>query len=188
MDETLRAARITLHAEYPDGTRRPCAESAALVVRRRSTPGFGIARSPDLTRVENERELGMAMRACADAHLRGDLERADRELRLALDLARSLGDTARLRSLRAVAADGPDGRPRMRRDVARGRILGLGLDSTKTVRRPAERHDRPPQDAPSPRACPRCLSTSTSPRARFCEECGHRLGDPDAAGEPRDAL
>ncbi|MEU4872429.1 VWA domain-containing protein [Streptomyces sp. NPDC021608] len=194
VDDTLRAARITLHAEFPDGTRGPCAESAALVVRRRSTPGFGIARSPDLTRVENERELGMAMRACADAHLRGDLERADRELRLAIDLARDLGDTARLRSLRAVAADGPDGLPRVRRDVARGRILGIGLDSTKTARRPAEQHDRPPQDAEPPReaqasrACPRCRTRPASPTAKFCEECGHRLGDPGPADGPRDAL
>ncbi len=190
VDETLRAARITLHAEFPDGTRRPCAESAAMVVRRRSTPGFGIARSPDLTRVENERELGMAMRACADAQLRGDLERADRELRLAIGLAESLRDTARLRSLRAIAADGPDGLPRVRRDVARGRILGIGVDSTKTARRPVDPHedDRPLQDAGACHVCPRCGTRSTSPKARFCEECGHRLGDAGAADGPRDAL
>lgn len=161
-----------------------------MVVRRRSTPGFGIARSPDLTRVENERELGMAMRACADAQLRGDLERADRELRLAIGLAESLRDTARLRSLRAIAADGPDGLPRVRRDVARGRILGIGVDSTKTARRPVDPHedDRPLQDAGASHVCPRCGTRSTSPRARFCEECGHRLGDAGAADGPRDAL
>ncbi|MEU3512755.1 VWA domain-containing protein [Streptomyces longwoodensis] len=187
VDETLRAARITLHAEFPDGSRRPCAESAALVVRRRSTPGFGVARSPDLTRVENERELGMAMRACADAQLRGDLDRADRELRLALELAEALGDGPRLRSLRAVAVDGPDGRPRVRRDVARGRILGIGVDSTKTARGPAEPPGGPAQDSPTPRVCPRCRTKPTSPTAKFCEECGHQLGDAGAADEPMDA-
>ncbi|MET7652953.1 MULTISPECIES: vWA domain-containing protein [unclassified Streptomyces] len=188
VDETLRAARVTLHAEFPDGTRRPCSETAAMVVRRRSTPGFGIARSPDLTRVENERELGMAMRACADAHLRGDLDRADRELRLAIGLAQSLGDTTRLSLLRAVASGGPDGRLRVRPDVPRGQILGIGVDSTKTARRPVDQHDLPPRDAGLPRVCPRCATTSTSPTAKFCEECGHRFGDAGVADEPMDAL
>ncbi|MFI9389482.1 VWA domain-containing protein [Streptomyces bauhiniae] len=184
VDELLRAARVTLHAEFPDGTRRPCSESAAMVVRRRATPGFGIARSPDLTRVENERELGMAMRACADARLRGDLDRADRELRLATGLAESLGDTARLRLLRAVATTGPDGRPRLRRDASRGQMLRIGVDSTKTVSRPVDPRELPLRDTGLPRVCPRCDATATSPTAKFCEECGHPFGD---AG-PVDAL
>ncbi|MFC4502376.1 MULTISPECIES: VWA domain-containing protein [Streptomyces] len=188
VDETLRAARVTLHAEFSDGTRRPCSETAAMVVRRRSTPGFGIARSPDLTRVENERELGMAMRACADAHLRGDPDRADRELRLAIGLAESLRDTTRLQKLRAVAAGGPDGRLRVRHDVTRGQILEIGVDSTKTARRPVDPHDLPPHAFGLPRVCPRCGTTSTSPTAKFCEECGHRFGDAGAAGGPVDAL
>ncbi|WP_406011104.1 VWA domain-containing protein [Streptomyces sp. NBC_00637] len=186
VDEALRAARITLHAEFPDGTRRPCSETAALVVRRRSTPDFGIARSPELTRVENERELGMAMRACADAHLRGDLDRADRELRLAIGLAESLRDATRLRLLRAVASGGPDGRIRVRQDVTRGQILGIGVDSTKTARRPVDALELPLQNTGLQRVCPRCNTTSTSSTAKFCEECGHRFGD--AAGEPVDAL
>ncbi|WP_030811943.1 VWA domain-containing protein [Streptomyces sp. NRRL F-2799] len=184
VDELLRAARVTLHAEFPDGTRRPCSESAAMVVRRRATPGFGIARSPDLTRVENERELGMAMRACADARLRGDLDRADRELRLATGLAESLGDTARLRLLRAVATTGPDGRPRLRRDASRGQMLRIGVDSTKTVSRPVESRELPLRDTGLPRVCPNCNTTAASPTAKFCEECGHPFG---AAG-PVDAL
>nr|WP_275409816.1 vWA domain-containing protein [Streptomyces bauhiniae] len=184
VDELLRAARVTLHAEFPDGTRRPCSESAAMVVRRRATPGFGIARSPDLTRVENERELGMAMRACADARLRGDLDRADHELRLATRLAESLGDTARLRLLRAVATTGPDGRPRLRRDASRGQMLRIGVDSTKTVSRPADPRELPLRDTGLPRVCPRCDTTATSPTAKFCEECGHPFGE---AG-PVDAL
>ncbi|MBK3635852.1 VWA domain-containing protein [Streptomyces asoensis] len=187
VDETLRAARVTLHAEFPDGGRRPCSETMPMIVRRRSTPGFGIPRSPDLTRVENERELGMAMRACADARLRGDLDRADRELRLAIGLAQSLGDTTRLRLLRSVAAGGPDGALRLRRDVSRGRILGIGVDSTKTARRAVDAVDPQPREAGLPRVCPRCGTTSTSPTARFCEECGHRYADADLTDRPRDA-
>ncbi|MFE0349873.1 vWA domain-containing protein [Streptomyces griseoluteus] len=184
VDELMRAARVTLHAEFPDGTRRPCSESAAMAVRRRATPGFGIVRSPDLTRVENERELGMAMRACADAQLRGDLDRADHELRLATGLAESLGDTARLRLLRAVATTGPDGRPRLRRDASRGQMLRIGVDSTKTVSRPVESRELSVRDTGLPRVCPRCDTTATSPTAKFCEECGHPFG----AGGPVDAL
>jgi Ca-activated chloride channel family protein len=159
-----------------------------MVVRRRSTPGFGVARSPDLTRVENERELGMAMRACADAHLRGDLDRADHELRLAIGLAESLRDTARLRKLRSVASEGPDGRLRVRPDVPRGRILGIGIYSTKTARPQADPPDLLPQDAQSPHVCPRCATTAMSPKARFCEACGHRFGETGAADMPMDAL
>lgn len=184
VDELMRAASVTLHAEFPDGTRRPCSESAAMAVRRRATPGFGIVRSPDLTRVENERELGMAMRACADAQLRGDLDRADRELRLATALAESLGDTARLRLLRAVATTGPDGRPRLRRDASRGQMLRIGVDSTKTVSRPAESRELSVRDTGLLRVCPRCDTTAASPTARFCEKCGHPFG----AGGPVDAL
>ncbi|MFE9019883.1 VWA domain-containing protein [Streptomyces sp. NPDC007808] len=188
VDEELRAARVTLHTERADGSRGPCSETAAMVVRRRSTPGFGIPRSANLTRVENERELGMAMRACADAHLRGDLDRADRELRLATGLAQDLRDTVRLRLLRAVATTGPDGRVRVRRDVSRAEIQKIGVDSTKTVAPLVDAVRLPPGDAWSPpRACPRCGTVSVSASAKFCEECGHRLGDGALGGEPVDA-
>ncbi|MFE6173434.1 VWA domain-containing protein [Streptomyces sp. NPDC056464] len=188
VDEDLRAARITLHAERPDGTRRPCSATAAMVVRRRSTPGFGIPRSANLTRVENERELGMAMRACADAHLRGELDRADHELGRAIGLAQNLHDTMRLRLLRALAADGPDGRPRVRRDVSRAEIQRIGVDSTKTAARPVDVVELPMREAPlPPRACPRCGATSASAAAKFCEECGHRFGDAGVGSAPVDA-
>ncbi|MFI6011818.1 VWA domain-containing protein [Streptomyces sp. NPDC051243] len=192
VDEDLRAARVTLHAERPDGTRTPCSDTASMVVRRRSTPGFGIPRSADLTRVENERELGMAMRACADAQLRGDLERADRELRLATGLAQDLRDTARLRLLRALAATGPDGRLRVRRDVSRAQIQRIGVESTKTAVPPGDPVDAvrlPPGDASSgpagrPRECPRCGTASASGSAKFCEECGFRFGAGTSGGGP----
>ncbi|MFE9881555.1 VWA domain-containing protein [Streptomyces sp. NPDC005784] len=186
VDETLRAVRVTLHAEFPDGARQPCSESAAMVVCRRSTPGPGIVPSPHLTRVEDERELGMAIRACADAHRLGDLDRADRELRLAIGLATSLGDTKHLEQLREVAADGPDGRLQVRRNVSRGQIQRMGIDSTKTTDGPVDPHHLPPHDSGLPRVCPRCGTTSTSPTAKFCEECGHRFADAGAAGGPLD--
>lgn len=189
VEEDLRAARITLHAERPDGTRGPCSDTAALVVRRRATPGFGIPRSPDLTRVENERELGMAMRACADAQLRGDFERADHELRLAIGLAQDLHDTARLRLLRALASTGPDGRVRVRRDASRAEIQRIGVDSTKTVAPPVDVAELPAGEAAlPPRVCPRCGAVSASGAARFCEECGHRFGDAGVGSGPVDAL
>lgn len=197
VDENLRAARITLHAEHPDGTRAPCSGTAPMVVRRRSTPAFGIPRSANLTRVENERELGMAMRACADAHLRGDLDRADHELRLATGLAQDLRDTVRLRLLRAVATTGPDGRLRLRRDVSRADIQKIGVDSTKTAAPPVDVVDLvdlgdaaelPASDAPlAPHTCPRCGRTPTSPKARYCEKCGQRFGDGVRGGGPVDA-
>lgn len=209
VDENLRAARITLHAEHPDGTRAPCSATVSMAVRRRSTPAFGIPRSAHLTRVENERELGMAMRACADAQLRGDRDRADHELRLATGLAQDLQDSVRLRLLRAVATTGPDGLLRVRRDVSRAEIQKIGVDSTKTVAPPVDMVDvvdvvevvepvdlvdvgdsgeRPPGDAPLvPRECPRCGTTPASPQAKFCEECRYRFADGTRGGGPVDA-
>ncbi|MDH2390598.1 VWA domain-containing protein [Streptomyces sp. HNM0663] len=187
-DEKLRAARITLHAERPDGTRLPCSDAAAMVVRRLSTPGFGIPRSANLTRVENERELGMAMRACADAHLRGDLPRADDELRLATGLAEDLQDLPRLQLLRTVAATGPDGRLRVRRDVSRAQIQKIGVDSTKTAGPPVEAAERPVGNGPSQaRVCPRCSTAAVSVAAKYCEECRYRFEESGANDGPVDA-
>ncbi|MDX3311014.1 VWA domain-containing protein [Streptomyces sp. NPDC054884] len=190
VEEDLRAARITLHCEQSDGTRVPCSEPRAMVVRRRGTPGFDIPPSADLTRVENEHELGMAMRACADAHQKGQPERADRELRIAIRLAEELRDTARLRLLRSVSVDGPDGLPQMRRDVSRGQVQRLGLDSTRTVAPPVDAVRLPPADGrDAVRRCPRCGTTPSTRSAKFCEECGHSLDAraDDQAGGPVDA-
>jgi Ca-activated chloride channel family protein len=188
VDERQRAARITLHAERPDGTRRPCSQTKTMVVVRRATPGYGIPRSAGLTRVENERELGMAMRACADARQRGDLERADRELRLALRLAENLGDTVRLGLLRAVAATGPDGLPQVRRDASRGELQRLGLESTRTGAPPVDAlvTGLPPGAGTDRRRCRRCGATAPVTAARYCEACGHPLDDA-VDGAPEDA-
>ncbi|MDF3301968.1 VWA domain-containing protein [Streptomyces tropicalis] len=187
VDENLRAARLTVQAEGADGRRAPCSDTVPMVVRRRALPAFGIPRSANLTRVENERELGMAMRACADARQRGDTERADRELRLAIGLAEELGDAARLRLLRAVAVTGPDGRPRVRRDVSRGQMQRLGLESTRTAASPADVFPLPPGDGSLAVSCPRCGTTAAVATARFCEQCGHRFGDaPDSGARPEE--
>ncbi|WP_307039558.1 VWA domain-containing protein [Streptomyces achromogenes] len=189
VEEDLRAARITLHSEQPDGTRVPCSEPGAMVVRRRGTPGFGIPPSADLTRVENEHELGMAMRACADAQQKGQRERADRELRIAIRLAEELRDTARLRLLRSVSVIGPDNLPHMHSDVSRGQVQRLGLDSTRTAAPPDDAVGLPPADGDVVRRCPRCGTTPSTRSAKFCEKCGHPLDatadEPD--GGPVDA-
>ncbi|MEW2511118.1 VWA domain-containing protein [Streptomyces sp. NPDC046870] len=189
VEENLRAARITLYCEDPDGTRRPCCETRSMVVRRRASPGLGIPRSPDLTRVENERELGMAMRACADARQRGDLDRADRELRIAVGLAEELRDAVRLRLLRSVAVTGPDGLLRVRRDASRGQMQRLGLESTRTAAPPldAVEPQTPPGGGVLPPSCPRCGTTASTGTAKFCEECGHRFGDLPVDDAPLDA-
>lgn len=187
--EDLRAVRVTLHAEQMDGTRVPCSEPRAMVVRRRGSPGFGIPPSADLTRVENEHELGMAMRACADAWQKGQHERADRELRIATRLAAELRDAARLRLLRSVSVTGPDDLPHLRRDVSRGQVQRLGLDSTKTAAPPVDAVRPPPSGDAAVRRCPRCGTPPSAHSATFCEECGHRLDttvdEPD--GGPVDA-
>lgn len=211
VDEELRAARITLRTER-DGERPACAESLPMAVRRRSTPGSRTLVPDSLTRVESERELGMAMRACADAWQARDTVRADHELRLSLELAGRLGDTVRLRLLRSLAeadADpyagpyagpdgglggGPDGGlgggpAHLRPDVTRGEMQRLGLDSTRTgTARPGAGlpHDSPgPAPSPSRVRCPRCGTTTTAAVLVFCESCGLRLG---AEGEPEGAL
>jgi hypothetical protein len=128
------------------------------------------------------------MRACVDAHARGDLEQADQELRLAIGFAESLRDTVRLGQLRAVATTGPDGRLRVRRDVSRGQMQALGLFSTRTAGvPPVDALEPPSSDAAAPRVCPRCGTPSMSPAACFCEKCGRRLGDAGPGGEPVDA-
>ncbi|MFJ4771287.1 VWA domain-containing protein [Streptomyces uncialis] len=184
-DVKLRAAQVTLRAEPPDGRGlAPCAPPQALVVRRRSSPSFEIPVPADLTRVETERELGMAIRGCVDAHQQKDGERADRELRLALRLAEELHDELRARQLRGVTEHAPDGRAIVRRDVTRGEMQRLGLDSTLTgplssdaVEQLADQPDRP---AGAPRShCSHCGAALVSGDAKFCEHCGGlRAGGP----------
>lgn len=187
VDDEQRAARVTLRAERPDGAREPCAAPQAVVVRRRATPDLPIRPpSAGLTRVENLRELGMAMRACADAQQNERFAEADRELRTALELATLLGDTERLELLRAIAVTGPDGGARVRRDAPRGQVQRLGLRSTRTGAPDADPIPAPGQDRPLRRRCPVCGHVTTARRLQHCEECGHAFGDVD--GAPVDAL
>ncbi|MFJ2651842.1 VWA domain-containing protein [Streptomyces sp. NPDC087420] len=174
--EELRAARITLRAERDDGTREPCADPEALVVVRRATADFPVRTPESHTRVENLHELGLAMRACADAQQSGRYEQADRELRIALELAEALGDSARLELLRTVTVTGPDGRPRLSRSAPRGIMQQLGLRSTRTRAPDADPIHPPPNGGPLRRRCRRCGTTTTARRPRHCEECGYEFG------------
>ncbi len=182
-EDDVRAARVELLTEIADGTRERRA-SAALVVRRHATPDFRTVVPESLTRVEKERELSLAMQACADAWLNGRAADADDELNLAIRLAREVRDV-RLPLLEGVAVAGPDGRARLRPDVTPGEMQRLGLDSTKTaVARTgtiAENGTRSPGRSPgSPlgpppvtgRACARCGATTRAANLRFCEACG----------------
>ena len=130
-EDDVRAARVELLTEIADGTRERRA-SAALVVRRHATPDFRTVVPESLTKVEKERELSLAMQACADAWLNRRTADADDELNLALRLAREVRDV-RLPLLEGVAVAGPDGRARLRPDVTPGEMQRLGLDSTKTA-------------------------------------------------------
>ncbi|MFG2863807.1 VWA domain-containing protein [Streptomyces sioyaensis] len=181
LDEQLSAARITLRAERPDATRAPCAAPKDLLVRRLATRDFPVRPPESLTQVENLRELGMAMRACADAQQSWRYEEADRELRIALEVAEALGDTERLELLRAVSTTGPDGRTQVRRDASRGQIQQLGLRSSRTAARDIDPSSQEPNGGPVQRRCPRCKATTTAPEPRFCEECGHAF---DSGADP----
>jgi Ca-activated chloride channel family protein len=183
VEDDVRAARVELLAEIADGTRERRA-SAALVVRRHATPDFRTVVPESLTRVEKERELSLAMQACADAWLNGRAADADDELDLAIRLAREVRD-GRLPLLEGVAVTGPDGHARLRPDVTPGEMQRLGLDSTKTAfagtgtvaengtRAPGRSLGRSPAPpAVAGRACSRCGATTRAAHLRFCEACG----------------
>jgi hypothetical protein len=181
-EDEVRAARVELRTEVTDGTRQRRA-SAAVVVCRHATPDFRTVVPESLTRVEKERELSLAMQACADAWLRGQAAAADDELDLAIRLAREVRDV-RLPLLEAIAVTGQDGRARLRPDVTPGEMQRLGLDSTKTAFTAAgpPPADGPPRAAPAPvmRTCPGCGQATRAASLRFCEACG-RPFDRDVA-------
>lgn len=177
--EELRAARIRLLTEAADGTRIPCTDPAPMIVRR-SDLAAPLPPIPEaLTRAEVAHELGMAMRACADAQLAGNFAEADRELRLALRLARQLGDAARVRLLEGIASVDGSGVARVRRDVARGRLQQLGVESTRTGAIPVDvlgPVDTPAGESQITRVCPECGEVTHGTVVNSCEGCGHLFG------------
>lgn len=184
----LRATRVDLLAELPDGTYQTCAH-APLTIFRHDTPDFVTFTSESLTRVERKHELGLAMRACADAWLHRRSADAEEELNLAFRLARELGDV-RLADLESVSVTGPDGRARLRADVTAGEMKKFWLDSVRTVRpgdwaRPARPADQAAEDVrsaepqreasgPSAGVCDACGETNQEDAA-YCLECGEPL-------------
>lgn len=192
--EEIRAANITVHAEREDGSRHPRATPRPLVVVRRSTPGLGIVRSDAMTRVENLRELGSQMQACAAAYRSRDLARADEALRTALELAEETGHTEHVQLLRSVAVRGPDGLLQLRRDIRNGEVEQVGLESTRTgpafpaLLDPLTDPVNPvnpvdPVDPVDPAGAVRrrCRSghwTVASSAINFCEQCGQPFEQP----------
>lgn len=176
-EEDVRAVRIDVLAELSGGVREQCAD-APVVVRRHATPGFETLMPESLTQVEKERELTMAMRACADAWLSGQFTEADRELALAFRLARESGD-ARLALLEDIAVTGPGGRVRVRPDVTHGEMQRLGLHSTKTILRPVARPaDSAGARSLAARTCRACGEVADEDEElKFCEACGTPFDD-----------
>lgn len=185
--EKLRAARVDLLAELPDGTCESCAH-APLTIFRHATPGFATIMPESLTRAGSERELGLAMRACADAWLHRRSAEAQEELNLAFRLARELGDV-RLAVLESISATGQDGRAVLRTDVTVGEMQKLGLDSTKTgLPAPGPRRATPADEGVADAGPDRPESAVGGSAAPVCEVCGEPSQD-DAAycvecGEP----
>jgi hypothetical protein len=182
--ETLRAARVDLLAELADGSREPCA-NAPITVFRHATPGFEIQIPESLTRVENERELGLIMDGCARAWLDGRAAEAGAELNRAFRLARDLNDV-RLPLLESVSDIAPDGTARLRLDVTVGEMQKFGLDSRKTATQTpplegaegaddADKPERGPSEPALPaRVCDVC-GESNEEDAAYCAGCGERL-------------
>ncbi|WP_433892139.1 vWA domain-containing protein [Streptomyces sp. CA-111067] len=179
VEDEVRAARITLRAERPDATREPCADTEALLIRRRATPDFATSQPASLTRAENIHDLAIAMRACATAAQEGRWGEADQELLIALNLAVVLRDDERLALLRDCSTTGPDGRPQVQRGLSSGKIQSLGLESARTGSvNAASVHAPAPDGAPQRRECPVCHAVTHAPQVRVCEECGHRFDGP----------
>jgi hypothetical protein len=181
--EELRAVRVDLLAEAPDGTLVPC-HDAPVTVFRHATSGGSITLPESLTQVHNQREIGLAIRACVNAWLNGRTTDADAELADALRLARATGDP-RLPWLEDIAETGPDGRNRVRRNLGKGGMQKVGLQSYKTAYRADSGDSGPGGSGPgqSPAlpgdaglVCGRC-GEPYEPDSAFCAECGYDLHD-----------
>jgi hypothetical protein len=165
--DDVRVTPVELLAETAGGRLERRAD-AAVVVRRHEMGGGRTARDPRLTRAAKVRELTYAIRGCADAWFDKRKDDANDELDQAITLATELGDV-RLPLLDRVAIRGPDGRARLRDDVADGDMLQLGMDSTKTGRPPARGPSPPPDRG---RTCARCGETTYGTDPKRCENCG----------------
>ncbi|HEY6792297.1 MAG TPA: vWA domain-containing protein [Trebonia sp.] len=193
--EKLRAVRVDLLAEVANGTRVPCA-NAPVTVFRHATPGDPTTIPESITQVHDQREIGLAIRACVDAWLNGRNADADAELDVALRLARKSRDP-RLPLLEDIAESGPDGKVRVRGALTPGEMKKLGLDSFKTAlpsshRPPARPEDQPAGQPPDDvdkageraagpampmaagQACGIC-GEQNEPGSAHCVECGNRL-------------
>ncbi|MGD0609763.1 MAG: vWA domain-containing protein [Streptosporangiaceae bacterium] len=184
--EELRAARVELLAETPDGKRERYAD-AALVVCRHAVPGFQTRMPESLTQVEKERELIVVMQACADAGLHGRRDEANDELDRAIRLAREVADPVRLRLLEGIAIIGPDRGAQLRPDITPGELQRLGLHSTKTNTSisgaGANAEDEVDRESAEARRCRACGETTYAWHPKHCEACGEPF---DRGAEPFD--
>lgn len=191
--QQLRALRVTMLAEAPDGSRQPRSETVSVRARRLATADSPGPQPAPLTREERMHDLGMAMRACAKAFVDKRFDVADRELREAITLARALGATERLRLLESLALVGEDG-VLVVDHKKRAFIQQLGVESTHTGPVPQDLlQDTVADPAPparyaglSSRVCPDCGETTTGVRVLICENCRHRFAADDPAADDAD--
>jgi von Willebrand factor type A domain len=175
----IRATPVELVVETAEGKLEQRAD-AALVVRRLNVAG-GITAMPHLRRltmIAKARELTATITACVTAWDAGLSSDADDELDRAIRLATELEDDVRLSLLESVATRRPDGRARLRHDAARGDMLKLGMNSTKTGAPPAQVVSPSPTSGLS---CRECGETTYGADLSYCERCGASL---NAKAEP----
>lgn len=174
--EELRAARVDLDAELPDGTMESRANAAIAIVRH-DTPEPTIL-PESLTLVHRQRDLTFLIQDCVDAVGQGRAADADQHLERALRLARELGDE-KLPLLEGIVVVGAGGKIRLRPGVTRGELQRVGLYSTMTSLRPPgglQRGGRPGVPAPpAPRwTCAKCNETAID-GDNYCTVCGEPL-------------
>lgn len=186
IEQRLRAARVDLCVEEADGTRVSCADAPLTMLRNAMPDSQTVLPDDSLTRIEDERLLGLAMQACVDAWILQKADEANKELNEAFRLARSLGDV-RLPLLKSVSAVAPGGTARLRANVTLGEMQELGLNATGTERRnsrlvpsaqeaqePGNGHGcGPPRPVARTRDC-HC-GQSNDEDADFCASCGAPL-------------
>jgi Ca-activated chloride channel family protein len=171
----LRAARVDLLAELPDGTLESRANEPLVVVRH-DTPGFKIILPDTITRVYRERELRYIIQDCINARIHGHIADADEHLERALRLARQLGDE-RLPLLEGIAVTDAGGKVRVRPDAGPGELQRVGLYSTMTTFKPPgglprdDGHGEASARSAPERACAKCGTPAEEDDA-FCTNCG----------------
>jgi hypothetical protein len=189
MDEDLRAATIELVARPDTGdTAAPaerCAPLQSVLVHWTTDPPLAASLDPKVAHYNAQAELHKATFAGFDAYDGGRLRAAARAWGKAVQLATEFGNTELLTRLKRLVApiDAVNGIVRIKQDLSREDLLNAAVGSTISSRFPGEPRRRrfAPSDGDSRPAKPDVTCTSCGRIlpgiARFCGECGTRLGE-----------